>query len=76
VLGGGFIGAILDSILGASIQAQYRCALSGRLTERPATQGVRNALQRGFAWVGNDAVNFLSSASVALGAAFLWKALA
>ncbi len=76
VLGGGFIGAIVDSLLGASIQAQYRCSHSGRLTERPATQGARNALQHGFAWVGNDAVNFLSSASVALGAGFLWKVLA
>ncbi|GAB6089415.1 DUF92 domain-containing protein [Spirochaeta dissipatitropha] len=50
----GFAGTLLDSILGATIQAQYRDLKSSLDTER---QGTHNPLVRGFNWCSNDAVN-------------------
>jgi uncharacterized protein (TIGR00297 family) len=66
VAAGGFAGAVIDSVLGATLQAQYECSLSGRLTERPRTNGVLNALTQGYRWVTNDVVNALSGAASAL----------
>lgn len=50
----GFAGTLLDSILGATIQAQYRDLKSSLDTER---QGTHNPLVRGYNWCSNDAVN-------------------
>lgn len=61
--GSGFAGAVIDSLLGAMIQAQYTCAVTGRYTERTHTDGKPNILVRGFRWVTNDVVNFLSTVS-------------
>ena len=69
---GGFAGAVIDSVLGATVQAQYECSLSGRLTERPNTNGVLNALKGGYRWVTNDVVNALSGAASALLAGLLY----
>ncbi len=57
----GFLGCLADSILGASVQAQYRDPATGDLTERahPAGQPAQRA--RGLAWINNDVVNFLAS---------------
>lgn len=60
ILIGGFMGALFDSFLGATLQAQYRCAKTGRLVERPYTCNIKNTLIRGFPWINNDMVNFLS----------------
>jgi uncharacterized protein (TIGR00297 family) len=51
----GLAGSLADSLLGATVQAQYRDAC-GRITER--TGGVRI---RGAAWMTNDAVNLIAS---------------
>lgn len=71
----GFFGAWIDSILGATLQAKYRCALAGDETERPYSlteeggSGPKNALIRGLPFMTNDAVNFFSGlASTALAA--------
>jgi uncharacterized protein (TIGR00297 family) len=79
VMVGGFLGSLLDSLLGASVQAQYASDSSGhagaagaagqpRVTERSVTDGVRNELIRGFPFVTNDLVNFASCAAAALAA--------
>lgn len=65
VLVGGVTGSLVDSALGAGLQAQYRCSQSGRTTERPKTAGVDNTLIRGFRLMNNDAVNFLAASTAA-----------
>ena len=56
----GAAGSLIDSLLGATIQALYRTE-EGSLTERPTGDGGKNALVRGFRVVTNDVVNFVSS---------------
>ena len=73
ITAGGFLGSVIDSLLGATLQAQYRCSLTGRRTERPSTSGTPNVLVRGLRWMTNDMVNFLAIlfASAASGACFV-----
>ena len=56
----GFLGCVTDSILGAVVQAQYRCASCGRLTEKTEHHGEAAVLVKGFKIMNNDVVNFLS----------------
>jgi uncharacterized protein (TIGR00297 family) len=61
-LGGGFLGALSDSVLGATLQAGYVNAQSSQATERAVdANGAPNRLVRGLRWMTNDWVNFLSS---------------
>ncbi len=57
----GFIGAMIDSILGATVQAQYYCEEEKLTTEKRAYKGKANTLIKGYSFFGNDAVNFLST---------------
>jgi uncharacterized protein (TIGR00297 family) len=67
---GGFLGSLLDSFLGATIQAQYM--VEGALTERKVGEdGRANKLVRGLSFINNDAVNFVSCAAASLLAALL-----
>ncbi len=68
----GLVGTTVDSILGATIQAQYR-ASDGSATERRMNADGPNERVRGLGFVNNDAVNFLSSlvAGVTAGAAWM-----
>ena len=66
VAAGGLAAAFLDSLLGATVQARYLDP-AGRLTERaasatPTGERVVHARVRGWAWVGNDAVNLACTA--------------
>ena len=54
----GFLGGIVDSVLGATVQAQYRCPSCGKVTEKKIHCGdVTTELLSGFEWVDNDIVN-------------------
>jgi uncharacterized protein (TIGR00297 family) len=67
---GGFVGAMTDSLLGATLQVQYRCPACGKLTERRThcdDQPTEPA--RGLPWLGNDLVNALSTLTGAVVAA-------
>ncbi len=72
----GFAGALIDSILGATLQAQYTVEpssetlspLSNRLTELRSSTA---RLARGVPGVGNDLVNFLATIAAAAAAALL-----
>ncbi|MBN2226252.1 MAG: DUF92 domain-containing protein [candidate division Zixibacteria bacterium] len=62
----GFIGSLVDSILGATVQAQYRCSITGKITEKIESGGQPNPLIRGFRWIGNDVVNTAGTLIAAL----------
>jgi uncharacterized membrane protein len=65
----------VDSLLGASIQAQYAVEGSGAATERRTSGARPNPLVRGFAAVTNDVVNLASSAAAAAGGILLHRLL-
>jgi len=70
---GGLGGALFDSVLGASVQAVYFCPTCRKETEkRLHTCGTPTVPQRGWRWLGNDMVNFLSSLVGALLAYGVW----
>ncbi len=64
----GVLGALIDSILGATVQAGYRCAVTGVTTERPATDNRPNLLIKGSPYITNDTVNFLSVSAASIAA--------
>lgn len=70
----GFSGALIDSILGATIQAQYRCPHCQKITEKQIHCGeYTTQLQKGIRPINNDVINLLCTLSGALIAFFvLW----
>ncbi len=63
----GFMGSLVDSVLGATVQAQY-VTVNGGYTERPSMGSQLNRRVRGFSAVNNDVVNALSGALATAGA--------
>ena len=57
----GFMGCIIDSYLGACVQAHYKDPDTGELTEKEYKNGVQLELVQGLRWVDNDMVNLLSN---------------
>lgn len=57
----GFAGAVMDSYLGASVQAHYVDPDTGMLTENDEKDGRRLELAQGIRWVDNDMVNLMSN---------------
>jgi uncharacterized protein (TIGR00297 family) len=58
---GGLLGCLLDSVLGATVQAHWRDA-EGHVSEKAPQRADRDHLRvRGVGWVNNDAVNALSA---------------
>ncbi len=55
----GFFGSMVDSILGATVQAVYYCQSCSKETERHPLHSCQNPtrLVRGVAWLDNDVVN-------------------
>lgn len=67
----GLAGSLVDSLLGATVQARYRCPVCGVNTERRWHRcGAATERVGGWRWVENDAVNFASSLA---GAALGWR---
>jgi uncharacterized protein (TIGR00297 family) len=60
---GGFLGAMVDSVLGASVQAIYYCPACDKQTERHPYHTCETATtyDRGWRWLTNDGVNFIAS---------------
>ncbi len=71
IAAGGFVGSLVDSLLGATLQAQYAGPGNEVTEHRSAEDGTRNALVRGIPFVDNDVVNFASCAAVTVAAVLL-----
>ena len=75
---GGLAGSVFDSLLGATVQGTYYCPQCAKQTESPVHHcGQVTHPVRGWAWLNNDVVNFLSSivggALAVLLAWLLWR---
>ena len=72
VASAGFAGALIDSILGASLQALYYCARCQRRCETdPHVCGNATSPVRGVRWIDNDAVNAFATLAGAAAAGSL-----
>jgi len=74
----GLASTVVDSLLGATVQASYRAdgPGAGASTERArAADGRPNARVRGWSWMTNDAVNLVATAAGALAAWALYAGL-
>ncbi|MBQ8178412.1 MAG: DUF92 domain-containing protein [Clostridia bacterium] len=56
----GFVGTLIDSLLGASVQAGYRCNVCLKLTERKEHCSAPTTLVKGLKFVDNNVVNVVS----------------
>jgi uncharacterized protein (TIGR00297 family) len=72
VVAGGVAGSLVDSLLGATVQAQFRCEVCGKITERKMHCEHTTELHRGMRWIGNDVVNGVCSL---VGAIVAWGLL-
>lgn len=71
----GTLGMLVDSLVGGSVQAHYRCPACGREAETAACPcGGRGQLLDGLRWLDNDLTNLVCTA--AAGAFGLWWAAA
>lgn len=62
----GFIGSIIDSILGATIQELYKCSICGVITENYQHHNTKAIRIKGFHFVNNHVVNFIATLAGAL----------
>ncbi|MFC7393342.1 DUF92 domain-containing protein [Scopulibacillus cellulosilyticus] len=56
----GYLGNLLDTCLGAWLQAQYVCHECGKYTDNQFHCGKNTERQHGYGWMTNGAVNFIS----------------
>lgn len=68
----GAAGSFGDSMLGATLQVQYRCEICGKQTERKVHCGKQTTQVAGVAWINNDVVNLVCSF---VGALTVWALL-
>lgn len=57
----GFFGSFIDSVMGATVQAQYKCNICDKITERKYHCNNKTMFAKGFYWLNNNMVNFFSA---------------
>ena len=57
------LGVALDSVLGGTLQALYRCPVCGAESEKTMCCGEKSVVVRGFRYIDNDAVNLIANCS-------------
>ncbi|WP_079509750.1 DUF92 domain-containing protein [Mesobacillus jeotgali] len=62
----GLTGSLLDTLLGAYLQAGFKCSRCNLLTEKTTHCGEATSLVSGFVQINNDAVNFISCFTAAM----------
>jgi uncharacterized protein (TIGR00297 family) len=67
-VGAGFIGSTADSIVGATVQALYKCPVCGKITEHDIHCGEVTVHLRGYKAIDNNIVNFVTTAIGAISA--------
>lgn len=65
----GVLGSVIDSVLGAIVQAQYQCGVCDKVTEKVIHCDQETERISGWAWMNNDWVNFGSGLG---GVLFAW----
>lgn len=71
----GVAGSLLDTLLGAYVQASFACVRCQLITENLAHCSTPTRKVSGFTRINNDAVNFISGFTVAIMGIFLYKIL-
>ncbi len=69
----GLIGSYMDSIIGASIQVQYKCSDCLKIVEIKNHCGRPANHFKGFKWITNDVVNFMASFTGGLSFIIIFK---
>jgi uncharacterized protein (TIGR00297 family) len=75
VLLAGITGSLSDSVIGTTLQVQFRCDVCDKQTERNVHCGRHTTRVGGVAWINNDVVNLLCSLVGALTAWALLRVL-
>lgn len=74
ILAAGVFGSLVDSLLGATLQGIYWCAVCDKETEKNPWHncGSETTRIKGLPWMNNDAVNLACTLSAALSALLMW----
>jgi uncharacterized protein (TIGR00297 family) len=62
----GFFGSLVDSWLGGTLQATYRCTKCNKITERQIHCVAKTEFYKGIQWCNNDVVNWICAFSGAI----------
>lgn len=73
ILFGGVFAGLVDSVLGATVQAQFQCPSCLKITEKKKhCDEIKTDFYKGFAWINNDVVNGFCAIS---GVLIVWLVL-